>query len=211
MMHQFAHCYSANSKAPSGCSARLCFTDLRGELADAYDKYPGTASWPVLRSGEGLSASFSSDAARLVYLTADSPHELQELSPGDIYVIGGLVDRNRHKGITLRKADGEGIRHARLPLAQHCKLAGSAVLTVNQVVDILLAWLEVRDWRAACLRAIPPRKRVAEDGGGDQPAGAAAPPPDGATNGTPHSGAEGHAAGDVDTGDGGSGLQVDAS
>ena len=191
MMHQFAHCYSANSKAT--CSARLCFTDLRGDLADAYDKYPGTASWPVLRSAEGLSGSFSSEAARLVFLTADSPNELQELSPGDIYVIGGMVDRNRHKGITLRKAEGEGIRHARLPLQQHCKLAGSAVLTVNQVVDILLAWLELQDWRAACLRAIPPRKRVVEDGGGEHPAPAAALPADGATDDTPHSGA-----GDVD-------------
>ena len=187
MMHQFAHCYSANSKA--ACCARLCFTHLTGDLADAYDKYPGTASWPVLRSGDGLGTSFREDASRLVYLTADSPNELAELSQGDIYVIGGLVDRNRHKGITLRKAEAEGIRHARLPLQQHCKLAGSAVLTVNQVVDILLAWLELRDWRAACLRAIPPRKRVAEEEAG-MPAGAA----DGATYEAPHSGAEGPAA-----------------
>jgi tRNA (guanine9-N1)-methyltransferase len=160
MVLQMVHCYSANCKAP--CPGRLCFVDLTGDLADGYDKYSGSAAWRVLRSGHGLKESFKEDAARLVYLTADSPNELTELKQDDMYVIGGLVDRNRHKGITLRKAEAEGIRHAKLPLQQHCQLSGSAVLTVNQVVDLLLAWLDVRDWRIACNRAVPPRKRAAE-------------------------------------------------
>ncbi len=40
------------------------------------------------------------------------------------------------------------------------KLAGSHVLTVNQVVTLLLAWLALRDWRAACERAVPKRKQM---------------------------------------------------
>ena len=33
----------------------------------------------------------------LVYLSADSPNELATLSEDEIYIIGGMVDRNRHK------------------------------------------------------------------------------------------------------------------
>jgi hypothetical protein len=39
-------------------------------------------------------------------------------------------------------------------------MTGSVVLTVNQVVDILLRWLELRDWQKACEAAVPLRKRV---------------------------------------------------
>ena len=40
--------------------------------------------------------------SRLVYLTADSPHILTTLDPDDVYIVGGLIDRNRFKGITQR-------------------------------------------------------------------------------------------------------------
>ncbi len=40
---------------------------------------------------------FADRRSSLVYLTADSPNELPELSADDVYIIGGIVDRNRHK------------------------------------------------------------------------------------------------------------------
>ena len=106
---------------------------------------------------------FDARRADLVYLTADSPTELAELRAGDIYIIGGIVDRNRHKGLTLGKAQRDGIRTARLPIGSHLALMGSPVLTVNQVMCILLAYLELRDWPAACERAVPQRKRAREE------------------------------------------------
>lgn len=33
----------------------------------------------------------------LVYLTADAEETIQELDAAKVYVIGGIVDRNRHK------------------------------------------------------------------------------------------------------------------
>jgi len=63
---------------------------------------------------------------------ADSPNELQALDSGKAYVIGGLVDRNRHKDLCASRARAAGIATARLPVGQHFKLTAAAVLTVNQ-------------------------------------------------------------------------------
>jgi len=63
----------------------------------------------------------------LVYLTADSPDELAELDSSKVYILGGLVDRNRHKGICYKRAQEAGVATARLPISQHMKLHSSTV------------------------------------------------------------------------------------
>jgi len=167
---------------------RLSFTTLAGPLAEGHAAVCGADKWPVrlgracltfsgvgahpsmqvLRDARPFLDVFAERRSSLVYLTADSPVELTELSPDDVYVVGGIVDRNRHKRLTLSAAEAAGIRHARLPLAQHVTLAGSAVLTVNQVLELLLAQLELKDWHAACDRVVPKRKRGAEGVGQEQ-------------------------------------------
>ena len=62
------------------------------------------------------------DKSRFVYLTADSPNVIKELSSDDVYIIGGIVDRNRYLNLTLDKANKEGIRHGKLPISEHVKL-----------------------------------------------------------------------------------------
>jgi tRNA (guanine9-N1)-methyltransferase len=62
-----------------------------------------------------------------VYLTADSPNELVQLDSSKIYIIGGIVDRNRHKGICYKRAQEAGIATAKLPISQHVKLQTSVV------------------------------------------------------------------------------------
>ncbi len=65
----------------------------------------------------------------IIYLTADAEETLEfPLSTKMVYIIGALVDRNRCKGVTLRKAKKEGVRVAKLPL-QKDQLTGSRVLT----------------------------------------------------------------------------------
>ncbi len=68
----------------------------------------------------------------LVYLTADSPNVIHTLDKEKNYIIGGIVDRNRHKGITYEIAKKQGIATGRLPLDTVVHLGeASRVLTVN--------------------------------------------------------------------------------
>jgi hypothetical protein len=154
-------------------------------------------------------------ARDLIYLSADSPHELdgdgdggeedkepeekkddgggddeqqppakkqrarQGLDPTKVYVVGGIVDRNRYKGCCLRRAEAAGMSHARLPIERHLaaadaaggggngacgqqqqqrRLAGSRVLTVNQVVELLACRASGDTWAQALAAALPQRK-----------------------------------------------------
>ena len=63
----------------------------------------------------------------LVYLTADAEEQLEILEEDGMYIVGGLVDRNRHPQLCLKKAEELGVRTARLPIGEHLKLSGSKV------------------------------------------------------------------------------------
>jgi len=93
-----------------------------------------------------------------VYLTADSDCQQLELDRTKIYIIGGIVDRNRYKSLTLNKAKQDGIEHARLPIGELMALRTSAVLAVNHVFEILGLWFNTKDWKHALDKVIPERK-----------------------------------------------------
>ena len=79
---------------------------------------------------------------RMIYLSADADQELSALlDPEATLVIGGLVDRNRHRGAARSRALSMGMETARLPLQTlgRAVLSSSAVLTVDQTFALLLA------------------------------------------------------------------------
>ncbi|KND93318.1 tRNA (guanine(9)-N1)-methyltransferase [Tolypocladium ophioglossoides CBS 100239] len=112
------------------------------------------------------------DAAHrdVVYLTSESPYTLQRLEPHTSYVVGGLVDKNREKGLCYRRARARGIRTARLPIGRFMVMQSRQVLATNHVVEIMLRWLECEDWGEAFMAVIPKRKggRLIGDEGGDE-------------------------------------------
>ncbi|KAI4152442.1 MAG: hypothetical protein L6R39_001818 [Caloplaca ligustica] len=104
-------------------------------------------------------------SGEIVYLTSDSPDTLDELKPYSTYIIGGLVDKNRHKGICYKRAMDRGMKTAKLPIGDYMKMTSRFVLATNHVVEIMLRWLEVGDWAKAFLQVIPKRKGgVLKDG-----------------------------------------------
>ncbi|XP_039032908.1 tRNA methyltransferase 10 homolog A-like [Hibiscus syriacus] len=87
----------------------------------------------------------------------DSETVLHELDPAKVYIVGRLVDRNRWKGITMKKAEEQGIRTAKFPIGDSMKMSSSQLLTVNQVIEILLKFLETKDWKASFFHVVPQR------------------------------------------------------
>ncbi|KAI0832825.1 guanine-1-methyltransferase-domain-containing protein [Trametes gibbosa] len=95
----------------------------------------------------------------VVYLTADTEDELTELKEGETYIIGGIVDHNRYKNLCFNKSKEHNIRSARLPIGTYLsELRTRKVLTVNQTFEILVKWVETRDWEKALYSVIPKRK-----------------------------------------------------
>ncbi|KFY47523.1 hypothetical protein V496_10614 [Pseudogymnoascus sp. VKM F-4515 (FW-2607)] len=103
---------------------------------------------------------------QIVYLSSDSEHTLDSLSPYTTYVIGGIVDKNRHKGLCHRRANELGIPTAKLPIGEYMQMQSRTVLTTNHVVEIMANWLETGNWGEAFLKAIPKRKEAVLRKGG---------------------------------------------
>lgn len=94
----------------------------------------------------------------VIYLSSDSPNTLTELKPHSTYIIGGLVDKNRHKAVCYKKAVEKGIKTAKLPIGDYIQMASRSVLTTNHVVEIMLEWMELGDWGEAFMKVLPMRK-----------------------------------------------------
>ena len=131
-------------EAAADQAAELMETDRRGRLAGAFKK-----------TGDEQAKSTSGE---VVYLTSDSPETLTELKPYSTYIIGGIVDKNRHKGICYKRAMDRGIKTAKLPIGDYMKMTSRFVLATNHVVEIMLRWLEVGEWAKAFMEVIPQRK-----------------------------------------------------
>ncbi|KXN89454.1 tRNA (guanine(9)-N1)-methyltransferase [Leucoagaricus sp. SymC.cos] len=163
---QLAYTYSANRNASFPFS--LLFTCLNGRmlgrlrsLNDAgYKRWAKTEWWT---EGETSNSGPICAKETIIYLTADSSEELEELKPDETYIIGGMVDRNRYKNLCESKAKEANIRTARLPIGKYlADLPTRKVLTVNQVFEILIKWAETRDWEIALNHVMPKRKFNAE-------------------------------------------------
>lgn len=105
-----------------------------------------------------LAATDEEKSGEIIYLTSDSPQTLTSLSPYSTYVVGGIVDKNRHKGICYKKAMDHGVTTAKLPIGDYMQMSTRSVLTTNHVVEIMLRWLECGDWGEAFMKVIPMRK-----------------------------------------------------
>ncbi|KAI8820266.1 guanine-N(1)--methyltransferase [Fimicolochytrium jonesii] len=163
---QVIQCYSTNKSALHPVS--LTLTSYKGAIKDNLTHMsPDHTRWqtskcPMKMLEDGVESLV--DGGRLVYLSADAGETVEELDEGKVYVIGGLVDKNRHKGLCQTKATQLGIPTARLPLGDYLDMQTRKVLTINHVFEIMLKYLELKDWQQAFLAVLPQRKGVKAKG-----------------------------------------------
>jgi tRNA (guanine9-N1)-methyltransferase len=76
-----------------------CFWHAQGieDLALKFGESSARGEEAVEKAGIELPSGISPSTHQLVYLSADSNNELETLSENEIYIIGGIVDRNRFK------------------------------------------------------------------------------------------------------------------
>lgn len=114
-------------------------------------------------------AEAAEEEGEVVYLSSESDNVLTHLKPNSTYIIGGLVDKNRHKGICHKRAVERGIKTAKLPIGEYLEMKSRQVLVTNHVLEIMLKWMEFGDWGKAFMAVMPERKGAklkgdAEDG-----------------------------------------------
>ncbi len=158
MSRQITEIYSRNKKSTN--PFMIILLGLGDKLFD-YLRKNGFEKWLgikyFLKSDENN--FLSENNQKLIYLSGDSENTLEKLDPDNIYLIGGIVDRNRHKFLTLNKAKELNINHAKLPLGDFIDLKSSKVLATNHVFDILSYYNSVNpDWKESFMSIIPQRK-----------------------------------------------------
>ncbi|RMZ70625.1 hypothetical protein GMOD_00000743 [Pyrenophora seminiperda CCB06] len=192
---QITRCYSDNRKA--NFRAHLALSSFGGKMKERFDGILAKqyTSWKGFRffeedfvevaekakewmsgpeGGEVAGAlkpsaetSDSADEGEIVYLSSESDNVLTHLKPNSTYIIGGLVDKNRHKGICHKRAMERGIKTAKLPIGEYLEMKSRQVLVTNHVLEIMLKWMDFEDWGKAFMAVMPERKGAKLKGDAD--------------------------------------------
>lgn len=159
---QIRYCYAVNKNNPHPCL--FTATGLTGPTLDNLQNVSGFEGWSskgFANSEKPLEEVFKDRLKDVIYLTSDSKIVVEHLDDSKIYVIGGIVDRNRLSRAAINRAGKIGVATGKLPLEDHLKIAATKVLTCNHVFQILLKYRQYgKNWEKALLEVLPARKDV---------------------------------------------------
>lgn len=182
LVKQIGRIYATNRKAEQPC--QLYLTSLHGKIKEHMDKsQPGYINWDIHKCADNYLNLFSNknddlkgnngphnitnSCDHIVYMSGDSENTLPEINEiihggTNVFVIGGLVDHNRHKGLCHKRAIESGVKTAKLPIDSNVKLNQRHVLSTFAVFEILLLITGTPDitWKEALKQAIPKRKQA---------------------------------------------------
>ncbi len=174
LAQQLRYCYSYNKKAMNPCFVAATGLKEGDTTLALLKKEAGFTEWAnrlftcTSQSLEDYYAKENKDNAnddsnqrsKIVYLTSDSDTILERLEDDKIYVIGGIVDRNRLKRVAMDRANALGVATAKFPLDAHlAQMSSTPVLACNHVFDILIKCRQYgNNWPKALEEVLPSRK-----------------------------------------------------
>lgn len=117
----------------------------------------GAGFWLASRNPLGVFELF--DRRKVVYLSPDSEEVLEDVVSTEVYVVGGIVDRNVSRGLTLAAAEGGKARAVRLPFDEYLPEVSSQdqVLTVCACVGVLMSRHAGGEWKEVLEKSVPQR------------------------------------------------------
>ncbi|KAK9306688.1 hypothetical protein QLX08_002616 [Tetragonisca angustula] len=146
---QILRCYTLNRRAIAPMQFSL--TSFNGKSKTDMQKHNGYEHWDVKFHAEPYLDIYPKE--KIIYLTSESENVITRLEHDYVYVIGGLVDHNSHKGLCHKLALQAGVRHGRLPLDKFLNMKARKVLTVDHVS-------EGKTWQEVFLQVLPERKNA---------------------------------------------------
>ncbi|XP_065841467.1 tRNA methyltransferase 10 homolog B-like isoform X3 [Oscarella lobularis] len=86
---------------------------------------------------------FENDLSNLIYLSPDSPNNLVDVNDAKVLVLGGIVDHQINKCVSLNRASSHKVATAKLPILEHfsTQKSYSTVLSINQDTQRSSSWV----------------------------------------------------------------------
>ncbi|KAK6170043.1 hypothetical protein SNE40_018530 [Patella caerulea] len=154
LTQQIQHSYAANRRAQN--ALQFYVSGINGKLKKRLEGIGDYKGWDIFMKEEGFMSLF--DQENIIYLSSESPNILSTIEDDKVYIIGGLVDHNHHKGFCHNLAEEKGLQHAQLPIGEYIDMKARKVLTINHVFEILLRYTESQSWEKAFFSVLPQRK-----------------------------------------------------
>lgn len=188
---QLGRIYALNRQSDNPC--QLYISSLKDKIFDRFAKTnSGYKSWDINISDKDYIELFSVNTDsecestssninnQIIYLTGDSDETLSTVDDiledtSKIYVIGGLVDHNRHKNLCLSRARERNIKTAQIPIKNHLQLCQRHILSTVTVFELMLNVLGSHKQWPDALRACIPNRKIAPGYRQDEKTGSGEP------------------------------------
>ncbi|KAL4636300.1 mitochondrial ribonuclease P protein 1-like [Arapaima gigas] len=148
-----------NRRSPDPFHLHFCNLEPGGNYQRELLKRYGATQWDrLLITATSQHYMDLFPPSQLVYLTADSRNVLKSFDHNKVYIIGSIVDKCIHTGLSLANAKRLQLATACLPLDNFLQWdVGSKNLTLDQMIRILLTLKNGGTWGEA-LQFVPKRK-----------------------------------------------------
>ncbi|KAG7307230.1 hypothetical protein JYU34_007387 [Plutella xylostella] len=154
VIKQILRCYSINRRSETPLQMYVTSFGERTKMEIA--RHNGYEHWDMVFHEKPYLEIFPKE--KLCYLTSESENVIESFDDDTIYIIGGLVDHNEHKGLCYKIAQEQGIQHGQLPLDKYVNMKTRKVLTIDHVFEIVLKISEGMSWQDTLLKVLPERK-----------------------------------------------------